>query len=82
METNLKIDGSPYRIEFLKNLNHLEISSIREIFFRFTRDGRKIEAIKKVRGLLNCDLVEAKDLIEAFERFGIDEILFKFRPPV
>lgn len=78
----LRLDGRTYRIAFLKDLNYVQILSIREIFLQFTKDGRKIDAIKKVRGLLNCSLVEAKDSIEAFDQFGIDEILFKFRPPV
>ncbi len=83
MENNVfRADGRTYRISFLKDLTSQQLRYVREIFMQFTRDGRKIDAIKKVRGLLNTGLVEAKDLIEAFDQFGVDEILFKFRPPV
>lgn len=83
MNPLLRVDGTPYRIDFLYQLNSSQVKDICEIFDQFKKDGRKkIEAIKKVKMLLGTGLVESKDLIEAFEQFGVNEVLSKFRSPV
>jgi hypothetical protein len=78
-------DGRTYRISFLKNLTDSEVNQICEIFSWYQHHGMKIETIKKVRTLVGTGLVEAKDLIDAFDNAGVDKVLSfyqKGRPPV
>jgi len=85
-------DGRSYRISFLKNLTDSEVKKICEIFSQYQKDRiknnyfnrSKIEAIKKVRTLAGTGLVEAKDLIDAFDNAGVDEVLsfYQRRPQV
>jgi hypothetical protein len=63
------------RLGFLDSYTHEEKELLIPIFQEYQKGGFKIEAIKKIRTLLNTGLVESKDLIECMEEFGIDEIL-------
>ncbi len=68
------------RLDFLKTVTEENIKKICETFLQFQRDGNKINAIKRIREFLNTSLVEAKDLIEAMDEIGMDEVLNQFRP--
>jgi hypothetical protein len=63
------------RLGFLDSYSHEDKELLIPIFRDFQKDGLKITAIKKIRTLLNTGLVEAKDLIECMDEFGIEEIL-------
>jgi len=68
------------RLGFLDTYTNKDKEKIIPIFLDYQNDGSKINAIKKIRQLLNTGLVESKDLIECMEEYGVDEIL-KLKPP-
>ena len=68
------------RLGFLNSYAREDKELLIPIFQDYKKDGFKINAIKKVRTLLNTGLVQAKDLIECMEEYGVDEIL-KLKPP-
>jgi len=71
------------RLGFLDSYAREDKELLITIFQDYKKDGLKINAIKKIRTLLNTGLVESKDLIECMEEYGVDEILklggFKYR---
>ena len=81
----LRVDGRAYRIGFLKDITSSQEKEICKIFNQVC-GGSKIEAINrqdwflnKARSLLGAGLAESKDLMDAFEQFGVNEVLAKFR---
>ncbi len=68
------------RLDFLKAVTEEEVKKICETFLQYRKDGNKINSIKRLREFLSLGLVEAKDLIEAMEEIGMDEVLNMFRP--